>query len=134
MAVVLSELRVGDRSHRIRDRSWSYLVVPTVNRNTSQQLPMIDRMGAAVMEWQTRNIGNPAQSLVSPVDYDAFCQDWRERARMPGVELTLTSPAVRPSIDRVTLLGIGLAPDMSIAEGIIVFCDWQRRVMGAIKI
>lgn len=94
---------------------------------------MIDRMGAAVMEWQLRNVGNPVQSLVSPADYDAFCQDWRTRASMPVVELTPRTPAVRP-IERVTLLGIGLAPDSAVQEGIIVFCDWQRRVMGAIRI
>lgn len=91
-------------------------------------------MGAAVMEWQTRNVGNPAQSLVSPTDFDAFCQDWRQRAQLLEINYTASAPAVRPTIDRVTLLGIGLAPDMSIAEGIIVFCDWQRRIMGAIKI
>lgn len=90
-------------------------------------------MGAAVMEWQTRNIGHPPIALVSPGTMDAFEADWRERAGMPGVELTAHAPAIR-TYSRCTILGIELVPDMTVDDGVIAFVGPQWRFMGAIKI
>lgn len=90
-------------------------------------------MAAAVMEWQTRNIGNPPIALVSPTTMDAFEEDWRERSRMPGVQLTPYAPAIR-SYSKCTLLGIELSPDLTVHDGVIVFVGPQWRFMGAIKI
>jgi hypothetical protein len=101
---------------------------------TGDEMTLVDRMASAVGEWQTRNLGNPAMVLVAPRVEEGFAQDWLRRAGMPGTEMSDQMPRIRPLRPRCSILGIEIASEPAIGEGILVFVDYQMRVMGAIKL
>lgn len=77
----------------------------------------------AIYEWHNRNTGAPEIILAAPTEIDALVH-----------ELENLRGFVRPKNPRTEILGIELAPSLSVAEGVAVLVDRNMKVLGAVRI
>jgi hypothetical protein len=77
----------------------------------------------AIYEWHTRNTGSPEIILAAPTEIDAMAH-----------ELENLRGFVRPKNPRTEILGIELAPSLSVGEGVAVLVDRDMKVLGAVRI